>query len=34
MSADGKSGLAGVPDLMPLTAWDDAERRLRTGGVA
>ena len=33
MSADGKSGLAGVPDLMPLTAWDDEERRLRTGGV-
>jgi acetolactate synthase-1/2/3 large subunit len=29
VSADGKSGLAVVPDLMPLTAWDDAERRFR-----
>ena len=25
-SSDGKSGLAWVPDLQPLAAWDDAER--------
>ncbi len=30
-SADGKSGLAVVPDLMPLAAWDEAERRFRGG---
>lgn len=29
VSADGKSGLAVVPDLQPLAAWDDAERRFR-----
>jgi acetolactate synthase-1/2/3 large subunit len=29
VSSDGKSGLAVVPDLAPLTAWDDAERRWR-----
>ncbi|MBS0321554.1 MAG: thiamine pyrophosphate-binding protein [Proteobacteria bacterium] len=29
VSADGKSGLAIVPDLQALTAWDDAERRWR-----
>ena len=26
MEHDGKSGLANVPDLQPLAAWDDAER--------
>ena len=30
-SADGKSGLAWVPDLQPLDAWDKAERRWRDG---
>jgi acetolactate synthase I/II/III large subunit len=30
-SSDGKSGLAWVPDLQPLGAWDDAERRWRAG---
>jgi acetolactate synthase-1/2/3 large subunit len=29
ISSDGKSGLAWVPDLMALTAWDDAERKWR-----
>lgn len=29
VSSDGRSGLAVVPDLAPLTAWDDAERRWR-----
>lgn len=29
VSADAKSGLAWVPDLQPLAAWDDAERRFR-----
>jgi acetolactate synthase-1/2/3 large subunit len=29
VSSDGKSGLAQVPDLQALTAWDDAERRWR-----
>jgi acetolactate synthase-1/2/3 large subunit len=28
-SSDAKSGLACVPDLQALTAWDDAERRWR-----
>jgi len=28
-SSDAKSGLAWVPDLQPLQAWDDAERRWR-----
>jgi acetolactate synthase-1/2/3 large subunit len=28
-SSDGKSGLAWVPDLQPLTAWDEAERNWR-----
>ena len=32
-SSDGKSGLAWVPDLQPLAAWDDAERQWR-GGTA
>ncbi|HEY2030459.1 MAG TPA: thiamine pyrophosphate-binding protein [Myxococcales bacterium] len=31
VSADGKSGLAWVPDLMPLAAWDEAERKWRDG---
>ncbi|MCC6869369.1 MAG: thiamine pyrophosphate-binding protein [Burkholderiales bacterium] len=31
VSADGKSGLAVVPDLQPLGAWDEAERRFRAG---
>jgi acetolactate synthase-1/2/3 large subunit len=26
-----KSGLAWVPDLQPLAAWDEAERRWREG---
>jgi acetolactate synthase-1/2/3 large subunit len=30
-SSDGKSGLAWVPDLQPLAAWDDAERAWRAG---
>jgi acetolactate synthase-1/2/3 large subunit len=30
-SADGKSGLAWVPDLQPLTSWDQAERNWRSG---
>ena len=29
VSADGKSGLAWVPDLQPLAAWDTAERAHR-----
>jgi acetolactate synthase-1/2/3 large subunit len=29
VSSDGKTGLAWVPDLQPLAAWDDAERRWR-----
>ena len=29
ISSDGKSGLAWVPDLQPLAAWDDAERKWR-----
>jgi acetolactate synthase-1/2/3 large subunit len=33
VSADGRSGLAVVPDLMPLTAWDEAERRFRSGAA-
>jgi len=31
MSSDGRSGLAWVPDLQPLAAWDEAERRWRDG---
>lgn len=30
-SSDAKSGLAWVPDLQPLAAWDEAERRWRNG---
>jgi len=29
VSSDAKSGLAWVPDLQALAAWDDAERRWR-----
>ena len=29
ISSDGKTGLAWVPDLQPLAAWDDAERKWR-----
>jgi len=32
-SSDGKTGLAWVPDLQPLAAWDDAERAWRTGAA-
>lgn len=31
-SSDSKTGLAWVPDLQPLAAWDDAERAWRAGG--
>ena len=31
VSSDGKTGLAWVPDLQPLAAWDDAERAWRNG---
>lgn len=31
VSSDAKSGLAWVPDLQALGAWDDAERRWRAG---
>ena len=31
VSSDAKSGLAWVPDLQPLAAWDDAERQWRRG---
>ncbi len=30
-SSDGKSGLAWVPDLQPLGAWEEAERKWRDG---
>ena len=30
VSSDAKSGLAWVPDLQPLQAWDDAERKWRS----
>jgi acetolactate synthase-1/2/3 large subunit len=29
VSSDAKTGLAWVPDLQPLAAWDDAERAWR-----
>jgi acetolactate synthase-1/2/3 large subunit len=32
-SSDAKSGLAWVPDLQPLAAWDAAERRWRVSGA-
>jgi acetolactate synthase-1/2/3 large subunit len=31
VSSDAKTGLAWVPDLQPLAAWDEAERRWRSG---
>lgn len=31
ISSDGKTGLAWVPDLQPLAAWDEAERKWREG---
>ena len=31
VSSDGKTGLAWVPDLQALAAWDDAERKWRAG---
>jgi acetolactate synthase-1/2/3 large subunit len=34
VSSDAASGLAWVPDLQPLAAWDDAERRWRGGDSA
>jgi acetolactate synthase-1/2/3 large subunit len=34
VSSDAASGLAWVPDLQPLAAWDDAERRWRSGDIA
>ena len=33
VSSDAKTGLAWVPDLQPLAAWNDAERRWREGVV-
>ena len=30
-SSDAKTGLAWVPELQPLAAWDDAERQWRDG---
>jgi acetolactate synthase-1/2/3 large subunit len=30
VSSDSKSGLAWVPDLQPLEAWDEAERQWRS----
>jgi hypothetical protein len=29
VSSDAKTGLARVPDLQPLAAWDEAERKWR-----
>ena len=34
VSSDAKSGLAWVPDLQPLAAWDQAERAWRESGAA
>jgi acetolactate synthase-1/2/3 large subunit len=34
VSSDAKSGLAWVPDLQPLAAWDEAERRWRAAAPA
>jgi len=31
VSSDAKTGLAWVPDLQPLAAWDEAERKWRAG---
>jgi acetolactate synthase-1/2/3 large subunit len=32
VSSDAKTGLAWVPDLQPLAAWDEAEAKWRQGG--
>jgi hypothetical protein len=32
VSSDAKTGLAWVPDMQPLAAWDEAERKWRNGG--
>jgi acetolactate synthase-1/2/3 large subunit len=32
VSSDAGSGLAWVPDLQPIAAWDEAERKWRDGG--
>jgi len=34
VSSDAKSGLAWVPDLQPLAAWDEAERHWRSSAGA
>ncbi len=34
VSSDAKTGLAWVPDLQPLAAWDEAERKWRGGPAA
>jgi acetolactate synthase I/II/III large subunit len=31
VSSDARAGLAWVPDLQPLAAWDEAERKWRQG---
>jgi len=33
VSSDAKTGLAWVPDLQPLAAWDEAERRWRGSSI-
>ncbi|MEH3147872.1 MAG: thiamine pyrophosphate-binding protein [Methylobacterium frigidaeris] len=33
VSSDAKTGLAWVPDLQPLAAWDEAERNWRAGAA-
>jgi len=33
MSSDARTGLAWVPDLQPLAAWDEAERHWRAGSM-
>jgi len=32
ISSDAKSGLAWVPDLQAIGAWDEAEAKWRSGG--
>ena len=34
VSSDAKTGLAWVPDLQPLAAWNDAEEKWRNGPAA
>ena len=34
VSSDAKTGLAWVPDLQPLAAWDEAERKWRARDLA